>query len=116
MSKSIDSLKEQIEQKQGTEGFIKVTEKPLGSLSSEQKVTLNRRGNVLFNQGDIEGAKRIFTTTGYSDGLTRVGDFYKSENRQLDALKEYNLAHNKSKAEPMYESLANVIRQLLKDE
>lgn len=115
MSKSIDSLKEQIEQKQGTEGFIKVTEKPLGALSSEQKVILNRRGNVLFNEGDIEGAKRIFTTTGYSDGLTRIGDFYNSKNKQLDALKEYSLAHNKSKAEPMYESLANVIRQMLND-
>ena len=58
-----DSLKDQIDLKNGSEGFIKVTDNPVSSLNSEQKVILNRKGNILFNQGDIESARRIFTTT-----------------------------------------------------
>ena len=86
-----DSLKDQIDLKNGSEGFIKVTDNPVSSLNSEQKVILNRKGNILFNQGDIESARRIFTTTGYSDGLTRVGDIYKEKNESLKALKQYVL-------------------------
>lgn len=110
-----DSLKSQIAQKQGPEGFIKVTDNPVSTLNSEQKVILNRKGNILFNQGQIEGARRIFTTTGYSDGLTRVGDRYMEKDESIKALKQYVLAHNKSKAEPIYEKMAQVISCMLKD-
>lgn len=112
-SRAVDTATKQINQTQGNIGFIKVTDSPL-NLSSEQKAQLNRRGNVLFNQGNVEEARKIFTATGYSDGLSRVGDNYKASGKTLDALKEYYLAHNKKKAEPLYESLAEVIRQMLK--
>lgn len=115
MGSIFDSLKEQIQNKQDAVGFIKVTDSPLGNISSEQKAHLNRRGNVLFNEGDMEGARKIFTATGYSDGLTRVGDYYKSQDRHLDALKQYMLAHNKNKTEEMYETMAKVIQQLIKN-
>jgi len=95
-------------------GFIKVTEKPISSLSSEQKVQLNRKGNALFNQGKIEEACRIFVTTGYSDGLTRIGDFYMDKDKSLKALKYYVLAHNKNKAEKIYEKLSGLLTALLK--
>ena len=111
-----EALKTQIEQKQGPEGFIKVTDNPVGTLTSEQKVILNRKGNILFNQGRIEEARRIFTTTGYSDGLTRTGDFYQQKDQSIKALKQYVLAHNKSKAEPIYEKMAQVISCMLKEE
>lgn len=110
-----DSLKDQIDLKGTPEGFIKVTDNPVSTLNSEQKVILNRKGNVLFNQGDIESARRIFTTTGYSDGLTRVGDVYQEKNESLKALKQYVLAHNKGKSEPIYEKMAEVISCLLKE-
>lgn len=109
-----EDLKKQITQKQGSEGFIKVTDNPVTTLNSEQKVILNRKGNILFNEGNIEGARRIFITTGYSDGLTRVGDTYMEQDQSLKALKQYVLAHNKSKSEPIYEKIAGVISQLLK--
>ena len=83
--------------------------------SPQQKALLNRKGNVLFNQGQIDSARRIFTTTGYSDGLTRVGDRFAAENNELGALKQYILAHNKSKTEPIYEKLAKIISILLKE-
>ena len=90
--------------------FIKVTENALTPLSSEQKVVLNRRGNQLFNEGFINEAQRIFVTTGYSDGLTRVGDYY------IEALRMYCLAKNKRKSDPIIDSLVRLIRVLIDTE
>ena len=92
--------------------FIKVTENALTPLSSEQKVVLNRRGNQLFNEGFINEAQRIFITTGYSDGLTRVGDHYAAKNNMLEALRMYCLAKNKRKSDPIIDSLVRLIRML----
>ncbi len=104
-----ENVKKTLDEHEIPNGFIKVTEKPIGTLSSEQKVSLNRKGNVLFNQGKIEEALRIFITTGYSDGLTRVGDWYKDKNKELTALKYYVLAHNKKKSEEIYEKLSKLL-------
>ena len=75
-----ENLKKKLSPHDIPNGFIKVTDKPVQTLSSEQKALLNRKGNVLFNEGKIIEACRIFVTTGYSDGLTRVGDFYLKKN------------------------------------
>ena len=96
------------------EGFIKVTDKPIQGLTSEQKAVLNRKGNVLFNEGKYDAACRIFVTTGYSDGLARIGDLYMKQNRGLTALKYYLLANNKAKSEAVYEKIANIISVLIK--
>lgn len=109
------NLIEEIDKKNETQGFIKVTDKPVSSLTSEQKVILNRKANAMFNSGDIESARRIYTTTGYSDGLTRVGDVYNKRNESLKALKEYVLAHNKKKAEPICKEIASIISILIKE-
>ncbi|MDR2901024.1 MAG: hypothetical protein LBV20_05850 [Treponema sp.] len=98
----------------GQEAFIKTT-KPL-KLEGSQKAALNRKGNVLFNSGDIEGARRVFLTTGYTDGLVRVGDFYKSQGRDLDALRMYWIAPDKKKCEPILEKLSVLIRTLINEE
>lgn len=105
---------ESIQEKKIPDGFIKVTDNPVGGLSSEQKVILNRKANIMFNNGNVEDARRIFITTGYSDGLTRVGDYYMNKNQSLKALKAYYLAHNKRDAEPIYEDIAKLISTLLK--
>ena len=102
--------------KSGNEHFIKVTENALTPLSSEQKVVLNRRGNQLFNEGFISEAQRIFITTGYSDGLTRVGDYYTAQNNTLEALRMYCLAKNKRKSDPIIDSLVRLIRVLVDTE
>jgi len=95
------------------EHFIKVTDNSHASLSSEQKVALNRRGNQLFNEGQINEAQRIFIATGYSDGLTRVGDFYATQKKDLEALRLYCLAKNKRKTEPIIDSLVRLIRTII---
>ncbi|MDR1411328.1 MAG: hypothetical protein LBI91_03895 [Spirochaetaceae bacterium] len=93
--------------------FIKTTAKP--SIDAAQKAALNRRGNVLFNQGDIEGARRVFLTTGYSDGLVRIGDYYKSKGQCLDALRMYWIAPDKTKSEAIIVELSELIRSLIKE-
>jgi hypothetical protein len=95
------------------EGLIKSTDSPIKNLDGENKAALNRKGNEFFNQGEIENARRIFITTGYSDGLSRVGDFYADKGRELDALKMYWLAYNKRKADPLIQKLALLIETLL---
>lgn len=97
------------------EHFIKVTEN-ITSLSSEQKAVLNRRGNQLFNEGFINEAERIFITTGYSDGLTRVGDYYAAQQKTLEALRLYSLAKNKRKSEPIIASFVQIIKMLVNND
>ena len=100
----------------GNAGFIKTTGEAGIALSREQKAALNRRGNELFNAGDIEAAKRIFMATGYSDGLTRVGDVYARQDRGVDALQMYWAAHNRRQAEPLIETLSAVISAVLAED
>jgi hypothetical protein len=69
----------------------------------------------MFNNGNVEDARRIFITTGYSDGLSRVGNYYMDKNESLKALKAYYLAHNTREAEPIYEQIAKVISKLISD-
>lgn len=111
-----DDLKKQIDDTQGAGGFIKVTDNPVSGLSSQQKVILNRKANALFNEGKYDMAERIFITTGYSDGLTRCGDYHSKKNEYMQALKLYLLAHNKRKSDPMLEKVAGVVSILLKSE
>jgi hypothetical protein len=91
--------------------FLKTQSKP--HISPEQKVALNRKGNVLYNEGKIEDARRIFLTTGYSDGLVRVGDFYRSKGRVLDALRMYWIAPDKKKSESIIIELSEIIKNMI---
>jgi hypothetical protein len=105
--------KKVFENKEDQNIFIKTTAKP--PIDGAAKAALNRKGNVLFNSGDIEGARRIYLTTGYSDGLARIGDFYKSQGRLLDALRMYWIAPDHSKAEPIIMQLSALIQSMLKE-
>ncbi|MDR1324661.1 MAG: hypothetical protein LBK00_01330 [Treponema sp.] len=98
--------------------FAKTTAKP-PSLDAAQKVALNRKGNVLFNSGiaeNIENARKIFQITGYSDGLSRVGDAYKKQGRYMDALRMYQIAPNHKKFDELTMQLAAIIQNLLHKE
>jgi hypothetical protein len=94
-------------------GFIRETAKPGVSIDASQKALLNRKGNVLFNEGNIEGARRIFVTTGYSDGLSRIGDYYRKQGKVIDALEMYRIAPDKRKADELAMSIALLIRSML---
>lgn len=109
------NLKNRIDSLSSNSGFIKVTDSPVKGLNSEQKALLNRKGNFLLNSGKIEEARRIFITTGYSDGLIRIGDIYLKKNKAIDALKLYLLAHDKRKAEMLTEKIASVVSLMIKN-
>ena len=103
--------KKTIEKFDDKNAFFKVSmPAPVGG---SQKAALNRKGNQKFNEGDVEGAKRIFMTTGYSDGLSRVGDYYKSHERPLEALRMYWIAPDKNKSQPMIEKLAALLQDMI---
>ncbi|MBO4404430.1 MAG: hypothetical protein J5780_03765 [Treponema sp.] len=111
-----EDLKNIIRAKQGSQGFIKVTDLPVENLSDAQKVMLNRKANTLFNEGKINEAERIFITTGYSDGLSRTGDFYMKKNEYLKALRLYTLAHNSRKLNPLVEKISEAVSFVLKNQ
>ena len=111
-----EDLKNQIDSKQQDYKFIKTTDLPAKGLSDAQRVALIRKANALFNDGDMAMAERIFVATGYSDGLTRIGDKYAQKNEYMDALKMYLLAHNKRKSEPLVEKIAQTVSLLLTQE
>jgi hypothetical protein len=96
------------------EGFTKGITKPV--IDGPQKAALNRKGNVLYNSGDVEGAKRIFLTTGYTDGLVRIGDYYIARGREVDALRMYWIAPDHTKSEPIIERLSAIIQTLLQED
>jgi hypothetical protein len=94
--------------------FIKVTEP--SPIEGADKAFLNRKANQKFNEGDIESAKRIFITTGYSDGLSRTGDYYSSKDRPLEALRMYWMAHDRKKAQPLIERLSFVLQSIIHED
>ena len=104
-------IKKIFEKVQDDNSFIKTTVKT--AVDGTQKAALNRKGNILYNSGDVEGARRIFLTTGYSDGLVRIGDYYKSKGRTLDALRMYWIAPDRKKAEPIIMQLSALIQNLI---
>jgi tetratricopeptide (TPR) repeat protein len=94
--------------------FIKTTHTP--SIDGAQKAALNRKGNMLYNAGNIEAARRIFLTTGYSDGLSRIGDYYQSQGRYVDALRMYWIAPDRTKSDPVIMRISALLQDLIHEE
>ncbi|MBN2325356.1 MAG: hypothetical protein JXQ30_16625 [Spirochaetes bacterium] len=85
-------------------------------LGSKERLLLIRKGNEIFNNGDIEKAARIFTTTAYRDGLIRVGDYYYFEKKDaLKALQFYNDAKYERGIKSISERIASVIQRWLSE-
>ncbi|WP_461246582.1 hypothetical protein [Treponema sp. R6D11] len=104
-------IKKEIERFEDQGSFLKVTSTT--PVESTQKAILNRKGNQMFNEGNVDGAKKVFLTTKYTDGLTRVGDYYKSQNKFLEALQMYWIAPDRTKSEPMIEQVAELLHGLI---
>jgi len=96
-------------------GFVKTSRADGPQLAAGQRTALVRKGNELFNKGQIEQAKRIFLTAHYTDGLVRIGDHYMNEHRPLDAFRMYWVAPESHKSEYLIERMAGVIRGWLQE-
>lgn len=93
--------------------LIKSSDAPHQELAGEEKARLNRKGNELFNRGEFETARRIFQTTGYSDGLIRVGNRYLESSHPVDALKMYWLARDEKRSAELVDLAVLAIQKLL---
>jgi hypothetical protein len=101
------------------DGFLKITaRKPVAQakLAEGERASLIRKGNELFNLKKFELARKIFLTTGYSDGLIRLGDLYLKQSKPLEALRMYLLAPDRKKVEAMLEKSVAVLRHWLSEE
>jgi hypothetical protein len=96
-------------------GFLKTSAQGTTPLSHEKRAALIRKGNELFNKGQVALAQRIFVTTRYSDGLIRLGDHYVKGGRPLDALRAYWVAPAPDKAAVLVEKIAQVMKQWLSE-
>jgi hypothetical protein len=97
-------------------GFIKTGSDARPQMSGQQRSLLIRKGNEFFNNGKIAEAKRIFLTTHYTDGIIRLGDYYKKQNKPLEAFRMYWLAPERHKSEYMIEQMAGVVREWLRQD
>ncbi len=97
-------------------GLLMGTRKKPEALSAQQRSVLIRKGNELFNKGDVALAQRVFVTARYADGLIRVGDWYVRQNRPLEALKAYWIAPRRDKAAVLIERMSCVISEWIREE
>ena len=97
------------------DGFLKVTVDKPSQLSDAQRVALIRKGNALFNEKKLELARKIFVTTGYSDGLIRLGDEYLQQSKPLEAFRMYLLAPDTRKVQALLEKTVGVLRHWLSE-
>ena len=107
--------REELLKKIPKEGFLKITESRAEPMSKEQRVALIRKGNDLFNRKQYDMAKKIFLTTGYSDGLIRLGDLYMDNNEPVEAFRMYWLAPDRKKVEVMMEKTVAIVKEWLKE-
>lgn len=108
--------KSNILKKMPQSAFVKLTDCKNNSLKSTDRVTLIRKGNQFYNDGKIDIAKRIFLTTGYTDGIIRIGDYYYKNNNYIEALEMYELAPSPEKKEFLIDKLSEIVKVWLKKE
>ena len=96
-------------------GFFFRSTKPHPGLTGSDKAALVRKGNELFNAGNLAAAKRVYLTTGYGDGLIRMGDHHYQKKEFLEAFRMYWLGKEKRKCDDLIEKMVFVIREWLDD-
>ncbi len=97
-------------------GFLKIGKPEKSNLSPSQRSALIRKGNELFNSGNYDTAKKIFITTSYSDGIIRMGDYFRKNGNPVEALMMYRIAPAKEKLNLLLEETAYILRQWMDEE
>ena len=107
---------EEILKKLPKDGFLKVSQSKTIKLPKNRRVALIRKGNELFNNKSYDLAKKIFLTTGYTDGLVRLGDYYIEQKMPLEAFRMYWLAPYPKKVNAMLEKVVSILKAWLNEE
>ena len=108
--------REEILSKLPRDGFLKISQSKTVAMPKDKRVTLIRKGNELFNQKNYDLAKKIFLTTGYTDGLIRLGDYYVEKKMPLEAFRMYWLAPYPKKVNYMLEKVVSIMKMWLAEE
>ena len=86
-------------------------------MENEERISLIRRGNELFNQGDYKNSLKIFLMTDYKDGIIRVADFlYFDKKDKVSAVKLYKKAGHQKVIDEFSERVAVLIKLLLSED
>ncbi len=96
-------------------GLLKINAERKAPLAKDKRAALIRKGNELFNKGEIALAQRIFLTTRYSDGLIRIGDRLLKGGEPLEALKMYWIAPAPDKTAAVIGQIAQVMHHWLSE-
>jgi hypothetical protein len=94
-------------------GLLKISAERTEPITGEKRAALIRKGNELFNKGELTLAQRIFVTTKYSDGLIRIGDRHLKAGKPLEALRLYWLAPAPDRTAAVVEQIAQVMKHWL---
>lgn len=97
------------------EGFIRITREKT-EMPEEKRIALIRKGNELFNKGQLDLAKKIFLTANYADGLVRLGDKLFEEKKPLEAFRMYWIARHNRKRDAFIEKMSSIVKQWLHEE
>ncbi len=86
-------------------------------MDPKQRIEYIRKGNDLFNKGEIDKAAVIFEKTGYKDGLTRVGDhLYFDKKQPLFAFKYYKMAGRQDMIDEIFARMVFALGKLIRNE
>ena len=109
-------IPDEIVKKLPPRGLLKKTLVKPAALTEHQRTALIRKGNEVFNRGDVALAEKIYRTTRYTAGLARIGDWYVRQNRPFEAFDVYRAARCRGKADLLVERMARVLSGWLKEE
>jgi hypothetical protein len=85
-------------------------------MDSKQRVEFIRKGNELFNMGEIDKAALVFEKTNYTDGLIRIGDhFFFDKKQPLFALKYYKKAGRTDMVNQIFERMVFALGKLINE-
>ncbi len=87
----------------------------MAKISKKERAALIRKGNMLFNEGKIEKASKIFEAVHYVDGLIRVGDHYYGNKELVNSLIYYKKANYKKRIEQVAPQIASVFKAWISD-
>lgn len=86
-------------------------------MDDEERISLIRRGNELFNNKDYKNALKIFIATDYKDGIIRVADYlYFEKNDKISAIKLYKKAGHQKVIDDFAQKAAYLIRMMLDED
>lgn len=86
-------------------------------MEEKDRIALIRKGNEFFNEGKIDDAAKIFITTKYRDGLTRIGDLFFFDRKQpLLAYKYYKHANRTDRINDIFMRMMFALKTLVSGE